>query len=556
MKIGILYICTGKYTVFWKDFYSSCEKYFIPEAEKHYFVFTDSEIIDFENTNKNIHRTYQENLGWPNNTLMRFDIFLKAKEHLLKMDYIFFCNANLLFLEQISAAEFLPTGNENLVACIHPGFYNKIPSEFTYDRNENSTAHIPFNSGTHYYAGGINGGKCKQFIDAMTEMNKNISIDSQNGVVALWHDESHWNKYILKEKPNLKELSTAYLYPEGSELPFSPKILVRGKERLGNVEKLRGTKNNHSAKIKIKKIIRRGLNNILNKLFSFYDNIVYSQIATRYYKKRNPIKQTTRKISVAITSFNREKIIHKSLANILNDDRVDEIVILDDGSGEESFTRTKKALSSFHNKKIKLFRRQKNFGILATKIEVASLCTNDWLILLDSDNSILPSYLDSLFNISAWDEYTIYCPSFAYPFLDFRIFSNQIFDFQKIKQGLITKTEKLSLFLNDGNFFLHRKKFCDIMNIYKSFNVYASDIIFINYIWLSNQGKLSVLPDCAYIHRIHKKSTWKELANPSVFLFETIKNKILMAERCKFDKLKQDISLSNDTTKTPCQKFL
>lgn len=41
-KVAVLYICTGKYDVFWKDFYISYEKYFLPDCEKHYYVFTDA----------------------------------------------------------------------------------------------------------------------------------------------------------------------------------------------------------------------------------------------------------------------------------------------------------------------------------------------------------------------------------------------------------------------------------------------------------------------------------------------------------------------------------
>ncbi|MES2416414.1 MAG: glycosyl transferase, partial [Patescibacteria group bacterium] len=63
MKIGILYICTGNYTIFWKEFYLSIEKNFINDIEKHYFVFTDNDQIDFENENPNIHRIYQKDLG-------------------------------------------------------------------------------------------------------------------------------------------------------------------------------------------------------------------------------------------------------------------------------------------------------------------------------------------------------------------------------------------------------------------------------------------------------------------------------------------------------------
>ena len=31
MRIGILYICTGKYDIFWKDFYLSAERYFMQD---------------------------------------------------------------------------------------------------------------------------------------------------------------------------------------------------------------------------------------------------------------------------------------------------------------------------------------------------------------------------------------------------------------------------------------------------------------------------------------------------------------------------------------------
>ena len=48
-SIGILYICTGPYVLFWKDFYESFEKNFLPSYEKKYYVFTDAEEIFAEN---------------------------------------------------------------------------------------------------------------------------------------------------------------------------------------------------------------------------------------------------------------------------------------------------------------------------------------------------------------------------------------------------------------------------------------------------------------------------------------------------------------------------
>ncbi len=231
MKIGILYICTGKYTIFWKDFYLSCEKYFIPEAEKHYFVFTDADSVDFAADNKNIHRIYQENLGWPGNTLRRYEVFLNSEDKIADMDYLFFFNANLLFLETITAPEFLPQNSEKIVACLHPGFYNKLEKDFTYEKNPKSTAYLA--NGKHYFAGGINGGVARDFVAVMKELDANIKTDLANDMIAVWHDESHWNCYVNKHLSVVKIISPAYLYLEDATLPFPKKILIRDKAKYG-----------------------------------------------------------------------------------------------------------------------------------------------------------------------------------------------------------------------------------------------------------------------------------------------------------------------------------
>lgn len=248
MKIGILYICTGNYTIFWKDFYLSCEKNFINEHEKHYFVFTDKPEIEFENENINIHKIYQENLGWPFNTLKRYSIFLRNEEKIKKMDFIFYLNANVLFLKEITTEEFLPLNHYSLVGCLHPGFYNKSPNKYTYENRSASRAYLKNDVGKYYFAGGINGGKTKEFIECIKILNKNIEDDLNNQIIAKWHDESHWNHYLNNNLNKIKILSPAYLYPENSLLPFPKKILIRDKRSLGGHSKLRG-------KIKIRLVI-------------------------------------------------------------------------------------------------------------------------------------------------------------------------------------------------------------------------------------------------------------------------------------------------------------
>jgi len=260
MKIGVLYICTGKYTVFWRDFYLSCEKYFLPETKKEYFVFTDSQEIDYEIENPNkIHRYYRKFYGWPDDTLMRYEMFLNIKEELLKFDYLFFFNSNLEFLRKIEPNEVLPQGNENLVACLHPGYFDKKAKVFTYERNSNSTAFIPYNKGKNYFAGGVNGGKSKEFILAMESMITNIKIDLAKSIRAIWLDESHWNRYLL-DRNDFKILTPSYLYPEGWILPFEKVTILRDKKKYIDYKEVgKKTENFFIRKIKnlIKNIYKR-----------------------------------------------------------------------------------------------------------------------------------------------------------------------------------------------------------------------------------------------------------------------------------------------------------
>ncbi len=156
-KIAILYICTGKYDIFWKEFYKSSEKYLLPNCEKTYFVFTDAEKIYDEEKNKRIHKIYQENLGWPDNTLKRFHMFWSIKKDLEKYDYIYFFNANCEIKRTITEQEFLPDPKKLLVVK-HIGYHHKYNLFYPYERRKNSTAYIKRGYGNTYIFGGFNGG--------------------------------------------------------------------------------------------------------------------------------------------------------------------------------------------------------------------------------------------------------------------------------------------------------------------------------------------------------------------------------------------------------------
>lgn len=165
-------------------------------------------------------------------------MFKSIEDELKNFDYIFFFNANILFIKEIGD-EILPL-KEDLVMVQHPGFFNKPKYKFPYERNRKSTAYIPKKIGSFYVQGALNGGKGIEFIKLINVLSENINTDINNNIIAIWHDESHLNKYIINK--NVKLLNPGYVYPEGWNIPFEMKILTRDKNKWGGHTNLRNIK--------------------------------------------------------------------------------------------------------------------------------------------------------------------------------------------------------------------------------------------------------------------------------------------------------------------------
>ena len=122
-------------------------------------------------------------------------------------------------------------------------YYNGHQADFPYDRNKDCSAYIPEGCGTHYYAGGLNGGYSKDFIELIINLDNNIQADLDKGIIALWHDESQINHYMWKYENKFKILDPSYLYPEGWKLPFEQKIMILDKSKHGGHGFLRSQNN-------------------------------------------------------------------------------------------------------------------------------------------------------------------------------------------------------------------------------------------------------------------------------------------------------------------------
>lgn len=222
-NVGLLIMATGKYIQFVKPLISSADKYFCAKHNVTYFVFTDADPKQLADHN-NLVVIEQSKLGWPYDTMMRFQTYAVNREAFNGQDYLFACDADMLFIDHF--------GDEILgkrTATLHPGFYNKARRAFSYESDPRSKACIAPNEGKHYFCGGFYGGQRDEFIKIAALCSENINDDLSRGVIAVWHDESHWNRYCIDNPPTVI-LSPSYCYPEGWKLPFRARLIALNKD--------------------------------------------------------------------------------------------------------------------------------------------------------------------------------------------------------------------------------------------------------------------------------------------------------------------------------------
>ncbi len=213
-------MATGKYTCFLEKLFTSADRFFLPNHERIYFVFTDGQILE----SNHIVRIEQKRLGWPYDTMMRFKVYQEWADLFADCDYLFACDADMLFVDTV-ADEILA----DRVGTLHPGFCLSHQRHDDYEKNEASCAYIPEGQGSHYFAGGFYGGSKKEFLKLIATCNAQIEQDLNNGITAVWHDESHLNRYFFDNPPSTI-LSPSYCFPEFWDLPFTPKLMALCKD--------------------------------------------------------------------------------------------------------------------------------------------------------------------------------------------------------------------------------------------------------------------------------------------------------------------------------------
>lgn len=196
--VGIYYIATGIYKNNFKKFLESIHN-FLPIYNKTIILLTDGleEYKNYSKDNINIEHHYIEDHPWPIVALFRFHYILKYKTN---YDYIFFINSNAVIKENKSINWF----NQNKINVTKHFTYRSgvlttyemlLPS----DDNPNSTSYIG-NIEYTYCQSGFFGGPNNLIYEMCEDIVNIIDIDLKNNIIAKWHDETYFNKWLYSKK--------------------------------------------------------------------------------------------------------------------------------------------------------------------------------------------------------------------------------------------------------------------------------------------------------------------------------------------------------------------
>lgn len=226
-----------------------------------------------------------------------------------------------------------------------------------------------------------------------------------------------------------------------------------------------------------------------------------------------------RKISLCLTTFERWDLLLNSYAQVIDDDRISEIVIVDDHSQAQYIPK----LQTLNHGKVKVYFNDINMGVYRNKHRSVQLATNEWVIVFDSDNIMTKAYVDKLYEIEVWDEHTSYLPAKANPKFDYTQFAGMTFTRSNVAQYV--KIGQYDCLINTANHFVNRGEYIRLWD--GTTEPISADSIYMNMLQLQAGNKLYVVPGLEYDHLVHAGSHYVQNQTRSTHIHKRLMNRLM-----------------------------
>ena len=209
-SIALMTVAIGRYMEFVPDLWVSAQRYFLPDCHVELFVFTDN-VTHALGQDPAIHLVGQFRLGWPYDSLMRFEMYQSQADVLKeRFQYVYAVDSDAVFTA-VMGREILGLS----VATLSAWFQGASRDAFPYDANPDSPFYMAPHQGRNYFAGGFYGGEVDHVLSLWASVVPKIrDLLEVQTYVPPCHDESilnHW--YNIVHPPDVI-LGAEYLYPE------------------------------------------------------------------------------------------------------------------------------------------------------------------------------------------------------------------------------------------------------------------------------------------------------------------------------------------------------
>ena len=244
LTLGVVTIATNIYIDYWEAMVLSLESKFDENETCVVHVFTDQteKARKIKRTLKKIRVEIYEipPYGWPDATIRRYEIFTKFAEA-IKEDVIMHLDADMIIVEDIFQDITELVQEKGICLVAHPGFWNNSPTllnqvrfflkneragQGSWEYRRNSTAFVQKELRKVYVCGGIWAGKRENFFKLTSELHLAVEADSKNSVMAIWHDESHLNKWASENEFHLLPPSFCFVNEYEHLSSLHPKVIA------------------------------------------------------------------------------------------------------------------------------------------------------------------------------------------------------------------------------------------------------------------------------------------------------------------------------------------